>query len=206
MALQRLHLSQLHLGNILLGCTLTLFCACGDDSDPGAEPDASEDASAQDGAFEGDSAQGDASRRDDGAVGDGSVGEDGSVTADGSTTDDASTQKDAGNVTCSNPAQCADYEACLSCIDSRCCIETGGNWTAPANSEVEQCVCPTGQEGVACDEASDCLAGCSGEPKGAPPNQCAKVTKGTCNATSIRGGCYCRFDDEPGVSTHFCLG
>lgn len=82
------------------------------------------------------------------------------------------------------------FERCVETRDQTACEAAGGTWgNTPAELE-PRCLCPTGQDGCACSDASRCLGDCVG-PRSSGIEECPGVTAGTCQATVPAVACEC---------------
>lgn len=107
-----------------------------------------------------------------------------------------------------NSARCGDQEvmdrfpSCIAAETEAPCLAAGGVWT-PIGIRLEpECVCPTGQEGCACNRSTDCLGACSATLAGVPA-ECSTV-QGVCAGEAPIVGCRCWFD-EGGDARPLCV-
>lgn len=99
---------------------------------------------------------------------------------------------------CGDPVVIARYPLCRQTRDEAACVAAGGRWGRGGLSPQPLCLCPTGQDGCACQRASTCQAGCT-----APLDNGATTCKdavGRCESVGPSFGCKCIFNEKGEVS------
>jgi hypothetical protein len=102
--------------------------------------------------------------------------------------------------TCGDKTIMSRLATCRAATEESTCKNAGGDWRQFGHTRVPHylCVCPTGQEGCACNSAADCVESraCQAEPvNGFIGLTCDGVVDYKCARTTPWIGCMCTIDN-----------
>jgi len=101
--------------------------------------------------------------------------------------------------------ECGDphaFDTCTYGLTEEQCIAAGGAWGIWGLAPMPSCMCPSGDGGCPCDEATDCVGLCYAE---LGELDCGNATQGVCSETKMMFGCFCIFQQAGEPPMGICI-